>query len=501
VNLPFAALVVADPLAVVIQPGTIPVTGVAFDTRDLRPGDVFVCRRGFNLDSHAYIEAALQAGAAGIVAERAVAASPDVGVALVPDGRRALAALARCFWGYPDRRLGMVGVTGTDGKTTTTRLIGWMLRAYGVSTGELTTISVRIGSAERAKGTRLTTPEAPVAAKYLHAMVDAGTDWAVLEVASHALALARVDGFNFNRAVVTNVTHEHLDLHGDLAGYRRAKRHLLELLDATPDGPRGKAAVLNADDPVAAGFRAGLGAPVITFGLEQPADVRATFRTEASGALTVEGTSPWGAWRAETPLLGSINAANVAAALACVGSITGEVGPGVAALAEFPPVPGRMEVVRRGQPFQVVVDFAHTPHALAGRLTELRATTAGRLIVVFGSAGEQDRAKRPMLGAVAARLADLAVIADEDPRREPPRDIAEAIVAGGRAVPGGAAFEIVLDRRQAITYAMRLARAGDTVLLTGKGHEPNIIYDGYEIPWNERQAAEDALAAAGYGPG
>ena len=423
---------------------------------------------------------------------------PAVGLALVPDGRRALAALARRFWDYPDRQLGLIGVTGTDGKTTTSRLIAWMLQGYGLATGEMTTVDVRIGSERVEKASRLTTPEATKLAATLRAMVDAGVGWAVLEVASHALQLARVDGLAFDRAVITNVTHEHLDLHGTIEDYRRTKRRLLELMDATDPASHGTAAILNADDPVVAGFRDGLRSPVVTFGLSGSADVRAAYRERSEGALHVQGDSPWGPWSAGTSLLGSWNALNVAAAVACVGTVTGDLGPGVDALADFPPVTGRMEPVDCGQPFRVIVDFAHTPHALEACLKELRRTAEGRLIAVFGSAGEQDRAKRPMLGRVAARLADLTVVTDEDPRGEPPHAIAAAIVEGAREVAGGAAFEVVLDRRQAIRHALGLARPADTVLLAGKGHEPTIIYADRQLPWNERRVAEEELAALGH---
>ena len=433
-----------------------------------------------------------------MVAERALTVPPAIGLALVPDGRRALAALSRRFWGDPDRRLGLIGVTGTDGKTTTTRLIAWLLEACGLSTGELSTVGIRLGEREFLKRSRLTTPEAPQVAKLLHEMAENGVAWAVVEVASHALELARVDGFAFDRAVITNVTHEHLDLHGSLENYRRAKRHLLELLDATNPAPRGRVAILNADDPVVAGFAHGLASEVVTFGLSAAADVRVRAGRSADGRLTVSGRSPWGDWLARTSLLGSWNASNIAAALACAGSIAGEIGPAVAALEQFRPVPGRMEPVERGQPFRVIVDFAHTPAALEACLRELRPQVDGRLIVVFGSAGEQDRVKRPMLGRVAAELADRVVIADEDPRGEDPRVIADEIVEGGRGAKTTTPFDVVLDRRAAIRHALGLARAGDTVALTGKGHESSIIYADREEPWDERAVALEELAAAGY---
>ena len=494
----FSELIRAVPAARVL-PGRDPeIRALVYDSRDVTPGACFVCRRGLRVDAHDHVSAAVQAGAVAVVAERRLDVAAGVAFATAPDGRRALAALALAFWESPDRELGLIGVTGTDGKTTTAQLIAWMLRAHGLETGELTTVHFAIGDSTIEKGTRLTTPEAPALAALLRQMSDAGVRWAAMEVASHALELARVDGFAFDRGVVTNVTHEHLDLHGSIDGYRAAKRRLLELLDDSEPKPYGKVAVLNADDPVVAGFRAELRSDVITFGIDARADVRVSHATGDDGTLQIEGDSPWGGWSADTRLVGPWNASNIAAAVACVGSITGAVEAGVAALASFPPVVGRMEPLEAGQPFRAFVDFAHTPHALESVLRELRRTTPGRLIVVFGAAGEQDRAKRPMLGRVAARLADIALVTDEDPRSERPADIADEILAGADGVDSAAAFEVVLDRREAIRRAFTVARAGDSVLLAGKGHESSIAYADREMPWSEREAAFQELAAAGY---
>ena len=470
---------------------------VAHDSRDVKPGSCFVCRQGFRVDGHAYVGAALSAGATAIVAERPVETPANVGLAIVSDGRVALASLARRFWGEPDRRLGLVGVTGTDGKTSTSRLIAWMLGAYVGGVGELTTVNTRAGGADLEKSGRLTTPEAPTVARLLARMVREGDAWAVVEVASHALELARVDGFAFDRAVITNVTHEHLDLHGTLEAYRAAKRRLLDLLAQGPDDGRGKVAVLNADDPVTAGFADGCAVDVLTFGERNPADVSARWAGLSSGGLVIAGSSPWGEWEARTRLRGRWNVSNVAAAVACVGSITGDLSAGVDRLASFAPVKGRMETVAAGQPFHVIVDFAHTPAALAACLAEVRSFTPGRVLAVFGSAGDQDAEKRPLLGRAAAEGADVAIVTNEDPRRERPQDIARAVIAG--STPGGARFEAIHDRREAIAQAFDLARAGDTVVLAGKGHERSIQFADHEEPWDEAGAAREALANLGYG--
>ena len=493
----FDALIAGLPEAELVRTTSAEIRDIAHDSRDVKPGSCFVCRRGLRVDGHAYVPSAVAAGAAAIVAERLIAAPPGVGLALVPDGRVALASLARRFWGEPDRRLGLVGVTGTDGKTSTARLIAWMLGAYVGGVGELTTVNTRAGGFDLDKTGRLTTPEAPSVARLLARMVRGGDAWAVVEVASHALELARVDGFAFDRAVITNVTHEHLDVHGTLAGYRAAKRRLLELLQRGPDDGHGKAAVLNADDPVTAGFAAGCAADILTFGQTKPSDVSARVAGVRPEGLVIAGSSPWGNWEASTKLHGRWNAANVAAAVACVGSITGDISAGVNRLASFAPVKGRMETVQAGQPFQVIVDFAHTPAALAACLADVRVHTTGRVLVVFGSAGEQDAEKRPMLGRAAAQGADVAIVTNEDPRGERPEDIARAVAAG--AVARGAHFETIHDRREAIARAFELARAGDTAVLAGKGHERSIQFADHEEPWDEARVAREALAELGFG--
>ncbi len=493
----FDELIAGLPGAELIRASSARIRDIAHDSRDVKPGACFVCRRGLRVDGHVYAPAALAAGAAAIVAERPVDTPAGVGLAIVPDGRVALAGLSRRFWGEPDRRLGLVGVTGTDGKTSTSRLIAWMLGGYVARVGELTTVNARAGGVELKKASRLTTPEAPVVARLLAQMVQEGDAWAVVEVASHALELARVDGFGFDRAVITNVTHEHLDLHGTLEAYRAAKRRLLHLLEQGPDDGRGKAAVLNADDPVTAAFADGCGVDVLTFGESNPADVPARCTGVTPEGLVVAGSSPWGNWEARTRLRGRWNVANVAAAVACVGSITGDLSAGVDRLASFAPVKGRMEAIDAGQPFQVIVDFAHTPASLAACLAEVRKSTPGRVLAVFGSAGNQDAEKRPLLGRAASEGADVAIVTNEDPRWERPEDIARAVIAGSTG--GGAHFETIHDRREAIARSFELARAGDTVLLAGKGHEQSIQFADHEEPWDEAQAAREALADLGYG--
>lgn len=496
--LEFTDLLAACPDAQLLQPAGRLIESVHFDSRQVGPGACFVARRGLRDDGHVYVASAIAAGAVAVVTERAVDVPAHVGLAIVPDGRRALAALARRLWGEPDLALGTVGVTGTDGKTTTSHLIASMLQAQGLAAGAMTTVGTWLAGEWLPAAGRLTTPEPPVIARQLRELVDAGAGWAILEVASHALELQRVDGFSFDRAVITNVTHEHLDLHGSIEGYRRAKRRLLDLLDATPATDRGRAAILNTDDPVVAGFSRHTRSDVITFGAGPTADVQAEWIELDDGRSQVTLSSPWGRWTVATNLIGPWNAGNIAAAAACVGSISGRLDDAIAALPQVVPVPGRMQVIDCGQPFRVIVDFAHTPAALKACLRALRPQTPGRLIAVFGSAGDQDRSKRPLLGRAAAELADWILVADEDPRSEDPQAIAEAVVAGAREARPDAWIDIVLDRRAAIYAAIAEARPGDTVLLAGKGHETSIAYADRTIAWDEAAVARAALASAGY---
>jgi len=492
----FQNLIDSIPGISMVRNASGPVLDVVNDSRKVRAGACFVCRLGLQADGHLYVEQAIKRGAVAVVAERPVDIPAGVGLAIANDGRRGLAALARRFWGEPDQRLGVVGVTGTDGKTTTSRLIAWMLGAYVGGVGELTTVNARAGGMELSRQDRLTTPEAPVIARLLQSMVEAGDEWAVLEVASHALELERVDGFAFNRAVITNVTHDHLDLHESLEGYQDAKRKLLQLLDAAPVDRHGKAAVLNADDSVVMGFSDGVTSDVLTFGQFSPADVQVQMVDTTETGLLLAGTSPWGAWEARMPIVGRWVPINVAAAVACVGSVEGRITSAVDRLATFPAVEGRMEVISCGQPFSVIVDHAHTPAALSMCLEGLRESTTGRLLVVFGSAGDQDSSKRPLLGFQVARFADVAVIANEDPRTEQPDDIACDVMSGvGKT---SAIFEIIHDRAEAIKKVLEMAVAGDTVLLAGKGHERTIEFSEDVQPWNEREAAEAVLRSLGY---
>jgi UDP-N-acetylmuramoyl-L-alanyl-D-glutamate--2,6-diaminopimelate ligase len=470
------------------------------------PGACFVAIRGRREDGHTYIPQAVERGAALIVGEDPAPESipADRTYLHVEDSRRTLGALSAAFYGYPTRSMNIIGVTGTDGKTTTSNLIEAILAADGRHTGLISTVDFKIGDERRPNNSRFTTLEAPSVQELLKRMLTAGVEVAVVETTSSGLELQRVFGVEYDVAVVTNITSEHLEVHGTLEKYRRAKAMLFEAVDPTrtklsPSGaPYPRACVLNADDSSFEYLQPFCKAPILSYGVVCPADIQAeNIELGTSGSRFQVRLPDSVRFTVETPLVAEFNVSNCLAAIA-VGYLEG-VPPGVmaAALAGFGGVPGRMERVDAGQSFTVIVDYAHTAESLTKVLGVLRPVTVGRLIAVFGSAGDRDRVKRPEMGAVAARLADFSVITDEDPREEDAASILLEIAAGAREAGAGEGrdFVMVVGRRKAIATAFRRARPGDTVLLAGKGHEQSIIIGRDKLPWDDRQVAREELAA------
>jgi UDP-N-acetylmuramoyl-L-alanyl-D-glutamate--2,6-diaminopimelate ligase len=466
------------------------VRALAYDSRSVAPGALFFAVPGLHVDGHQFVAVAAERGAVGAVVEHAL---PDVGLPqlVVDRTRRALADAADAWYGRPSERLTVIGVTGTDGKSTTTALIAEALRANGRRPGEIGTVFVTVGGERTPNLDRNTTPEAPELQALLARMLAAGDDSVVMEATSHGLALERTRNCRFDVAVLTTVTSEHLDFHGSVEAYRAAKARLVE---------EAPVAVLNADDPTFSFFRQRAAGRVLTYGIETDADLRATELRADPGGTRFELDSP--AWRGTVRigLPGRFNVANALAALGAAHALGLDLEAAAAALSATAGVPGRMEPVDAGQPFGVVVDYAHTADSLGKVLEMLRPLAAGRLIVVFGSAGERDRAKRPAMGRVAAERADLVVVTDEDPRLEDPRRINEEIAAGARAAGAldGETLWVIDDRSEAVRHAIGLARAGDIVLLAGKGHEASMIYGETKRPWDDREAARRALREAGY---
>jgi UDP-N-acetylmuramoyl-L-alanyl-D-glutamate--2,6-diaminopimelate ligase len=485
-ELPTARLLSGEP--------QVQIHGIAFDSRTVQPGDLFVAVPGFKHDGRDFVPQALARGAGAIVSQAPV---PECAAARieVENARVALADFAAAFYEHPSNQLTLVGVTGTDGKTTTTRLLAAVLESAGQRTGWLSTVDVQTGADCRANDLRHTTPEAVGVQAFLRELAEAGTQVCVLEVSSHALALERVRGCEFDVAVFTNLSSEHLNFHGTLERYLQVKARLFEMLDepSTKHGPRF--GVINVDDPAAPAIRAACPVPVVTYGLDQPADVTAQNIELSSLGTRFLLSTPAGRADLATRLIGRFNVSNWLAAAAAAHALG--VGPEVVAraAAALPPLRGRMQPLERGQPFAVFVDFAHTPQALETALRTLRQQTPGRLLLVFGNAGERDPASRPAMGRVAAALADFFVISMDDPLHEDPAEIASAVAEGARQAGAveGSEFEIELDRRRAIRLLFQRARPGDTVLLAGKGHETRMLVGDQRLPWDDRRVAEELL--------
>ena len=474
------------------------VPAVRLDSRAVEPGDVFVCIPGQRADGHDFAAAAVAAGAVAVVAELGrgeALRSLGVPVVEVPSSRRALSAIAAAHEGFPSERLTVVGVTGTNGKTTTTLLVHAALEAAGEAAGLLNTVETRVGAVATANDTRMSTQEAPTVQRLLAEMVEAGCAYAVVEATSHGLALDRLADVAFDVGVLTNLAEDHLDFHGTIEAYADAKRQLFAQLDAPTSKSVARRAVLNADDAAWRSFAATTAAPALTYALDAPdADVRASGIDDVGDGSTFELATPAATLHAQVRLPGRFNVANAAAAFAAVHALGVDPFLASVGIAQCPGAPGRLERIMSA-PIGVVVDYAHTGEALAGVLELLRGLTDGRLIAVFGAAGERPRERRRGMGEVAARLADYTVLTEEDPRSEPPDaiidEIARAMVAAG--AEEGRRFERVPDRRRAIARAVALAEQSDVVLIAGKGHEPTIERADGPQPWDDRAAAREAL--------
>ncbi|MBC7235800.1 MAG: UDP-N-acetylmuramoyl-L-alanyl-D-glutamate--2,6-diaminopimelate ligase [Chloroflexi bacterium] len=479
------------------------VRAVVCDSRQVQPGDLFVAIPGVNVDGHRFVPDALRAGAVAVVVERMLPELEGMPTILVPNAREAFAYLHAALRGFPAHKLRVIGVTGTDGKTTTTRLIASILRAAGHLVGTVDSVAATIGDEERDTGFHTTTPDAPEVQAYLAEMVARGAEYAVLESTSHGLAQHRVAACEYDVAVVTNITHEHLDYHGTYEAYRAAKGMLFQALSRSLRKPgMPKVAVLNADDASYEYLRQFPADRQITYGLEADAEVTARDIVTSPSALVFRVCGPQGEMAIHSPLVGRYNAHNILAAMS-VGLALGlppeAMREGVAAMRG---VEGRMERIDLGQPFTVIVDFAHTPNALEKALLTARELAGEhKVTVVFGCAGLRDRAKRPWMGEIAGRLADRTIITAEDPRTESLEAIMAEIAAGCEKAGAreGERYWRVGDRAEAIALAVQMARPGDVVVSTGKGHERSLCFGTTEYPWSDQEAAREALRRLGYG--
>ena len=467
------------------------IRGIAADSREVKEGDLFVAVPGLKRDGADFISEALDRKAAGLVVREFFRVVDEkIPQVRVEDPRLALALISHEFYGHPSRRMRTIGVTGTNGKTTVAYLAQAVLAAAGFRTGLLGTIVYQMG--QRTLPSDLTTPPPPRLAALLQEMRRAGCSHAVMEVSSHALDQDRVAGVEFQAAVFTNLSREHLDYHPSWDDYREAKGRLFRDLHLGSGDPAGKRAILNREDPLWERYRALARTPAITYGFSPEADLAAAdLRLDEGGSsfrLIVRGA----AYPARLRLLGRHNVLNALAAVA-VGLAEGIEPPhALAALEKVETIPGRLERIESGAPFAVLVDFAHTPDALENALSTLRALWKGRLICVFGCGGDRDRGKRPLMGAAAARVADVLIVTSDNPRSEDPEAIVSEILAGVAGAGGRA--EAIVDRRAAIARALDLARPGDVVLIAGKGHESRQIFKDRIVPFDDRETARALLA-------
>ncbi|MEA2155562.1 MAG: UDP-N-acetylmuramoyl-L-alanyl-D-glutamate--2,6-diaminopimelate ligase [Solirubrobacteraceae bacterium] len=457
----------------------VQVTALAYDNRRVGPGTVYFCVRGFTRDGHDFAADAVARGAVALVVDHPLGAGvPEV---VVADVRAAMAPAAARLHGDPTATLRTIGVTGTNGKTTTAYLVRALLEAAGHPTGMLGTVTSIIGGAEHEVAR--TTPEAIDLQATFAAMLDAGDTHCVMEVSSHALALSRADAIHWAGAIFTNLTQDHLDFHPTMEDYYAAKRRLFEA------GPQ--VAVVNVDDPYGARLASELDhAQLVTVGIDAAgADLRATdVRSEMSGSAFRAGDL-----ELRSPLPGRFNVSNVLGAVAMVRALGVGDDTIAAALPEAGRVPGRFEPVDEGQDFAVLVDYAHTPDSLENVLQAARPLTRGRLLCVFGCGGDRDRGKRPLMGAIAARLADHTIVTSDNPRTEEPGAIVAEILAG---IEQRDATETIVDRHEAIERAVGMAAAGDVVVIAGKGHEQGQEFEGgRKIDFDDVTVAREALRA------
>jgi UDP-N-acetylmuramoyl-L-alanyl-D-glutamate--2,6-diaminopimelate ligase len=479
--------------------GDVEITSITNDTRRLRPGALYACVPGAHVDGHDLAREAVRAGARALLVERRLDARDlggDVAQARVPLVRAALGPAASSLFGHPSAAMCCLGVTGTNGKTTTTFLLEAIARAEGRRSGVIGTVGARVdGEPFATPQVTPTTPEAPDLQQLLADMRDVGVDVVAMEVTSHGLARREVDGTSFAAVCFTNLSHEHLDYHGTLDAYREAKARLF-------DGSFAPVAAINVDDDTGRGFarRAmASGSRVLSFGLGRDAHITAeAIEYDASGTSFVlvdrdEGSSA----EVRSPLVGPFNVSNALAAAAVARATHVDIVAIAAGLTDCAPVPGRMEHVACGQPFAVLVDYAHTPDALTHVLgAACTLAGAGRVVVVFGAGGDRDRAKRPLMGAAVGASADVAVLTSDNPRTEPPELIAAEILPGLQT--GRATVIVELDRRAAIRAALAAAAPGDVVVIAGKGHETGQAIGAAVRPFDDRVVAREELEALGW---
>ena len=465
------------------------ILALAHDSRKVEPGTLFVCMKGATVDGHSFAAAAVAKGAVAVLAEQEVAGVDTVPVIRTPDVRQAVERIAAWFYGDPSTQLRLVGVTGTNGKSTTTHIIRSIFNRAGRPCGVSGTLHTLIG--DRVVPVKNTTPDVLDLQSTLRDMVDGGMKAVAMEVSSHALALGRVAGCEYDTAVFTNMTQDHLDFHQTMENYREAKSLLFRQLVADGSQKANKSAIANIDDPAGEYMLAQTKARRIGYGMSEKADLRAVDIDLRPEGASFRVTGRWGEFAVQSRLTGLFNVYNMWAAIG-VGCAEGIDIPVIqASLAEFEQVPGRFERVDIGRPFSVIVDYAHTPDGLENVLKTAKQFVRGQLIVVFGCGGDRDRTKRPIMGELATRYADRAIVTSDNPRSEDPEFIIGQIMAGITSPEARRKTTTEPDRRTAIRQALALGQPGDVILIAGKGHENYQILADRTIHFDDREVVRE----------
>ena len=473
-------------------PKDIQIEGVHYDSRQVKNGYLFLCIEGFTYDGHQFIPEALARGAKALVVQKDVDVPEGVAVIKVPDTRKALPLLASQWYDHPSGKLGVVGVTGTNGKTTTTHLVESILQAAGKKTGLIGTVNNRI--VNKVLPVERTTPESVDLQKLLAQMVEEKVDCAVMEVSSHALELHRVDYCEYDVAVFTNITQDHLDFHNNIDSYLASKAKLFSQLDEEIFGKtkeQEKVGVINIDDPHSRFLREQTKVRVITYGVENDADIMAKDIEVTLKGLKFRVVTPQGELKLTLNLTGLFNVYNSLAAIGAALALSLPFTAIKEGLEKIKGVAGRFELVDEGQDFAVVVDYAHTPDSLENILKTAQAFVKGNIISVFGCGGDRDRTKRPIMGKIGTTYSDYSIITSDNPRSEEPSRITADVEEGAKE--GGGQYEIIVDRKDAIKKAINHAQKDDMVIIAGKGHETYQIFRDGTVPFDDRQVAREFL--------
>lgn len=455
------------------------------DNRKVINGSLFVCIKGFTVDGHDFAEAAVTAGAAAVIAEKPLSLS--VPVIVVENTRRALAVLADAFYSQPSHKLHMIGITGTNGKTTTSHLIEKILSDAGQQTGLIGTMYTKIGSEQLE--TKNTTPESLTLQKTFQQMVKAGVQSTVMEVSSHALVEGRVHGTDFNVAVFTNLTQDHLDYHHTMDEYKRAKSLLFSQLGNAYDFDKPKYAVLNIDDKASEMYIECTSAHIVTYGIDKKANLQATNIQISAKGTDFDLISPFGVHNVSIQLIGKFSVYNVLASIGAAICSGVSIENAIASLESVQGVSGRFELVDAGQDFSVIVDYSHTPDSLENVLRTVNEFAKGKVWVVVGCGGDRDRTKRPLMAQIACENSDNPIFTSDNPRSEEPSEIIKDMEAG----VSGKEYEVIMDRKEAITYAVKHANKDDVILIAGKGHETYQIIGDKVLDFDDREVAREAI--------